>query len=439
MINVALIGCGNWGKNYLRNLSELPGARLVACCDKKESRLRQIRERYPFIRVTRDYNEIASNPKIDAVVIATPPGTHHQIARACLLRGKHVLVEKPFTLSPGDAEDLVTLSRKTGKVLMVGHIMNYHPAVRQIKEYLRAGELGQVYYIHSNRTSLGVVRNDVSVLWDKAPHDVAILLYLLEDEPTHVAAVGQAFTNPTLEDVIFLSLRFRDNVIANIHVSWINPRKESTTAIVGRKKMLVFNDVEAVEKLRIYNNGVGCRDAREGNNIFTLSGLFPVSAIRGLKGQPVPREAVAAVPAGPLAPGGSAPAGSDPVAGCGTASPNGDGSHLNGDYENGNGSSDAALCNYGDVYIPKIKMVEPLRNQCLHFLECIREGKKPLTDGESGLAVVRVLDRAEESLRSNGEYVPVYEGDYVFSAGRRGNFMAKARSLWRGLKLEKIF
>ncbi|HHV62505.1 MAG TPA: Gfo/Idh/MocA family oxidoreductase [Firmicutes bacterium] len=396
MINVAIVGCGNWGKNYVRNFREIPDARLLVCCDKDEARLKAIKERYPFVRVTRNFNEVANNPKVDAVVIATPPVTHYPIARTCLLRGKHVLIEKPFTVSTEEADQLVNLAEKGKRVLMVGHILDYHPALRQLKEYIQSGELGRIYYIYANRTSLGIVRDDVSVMWDKAPHDIASLLYLLDDEPVYVAAKGQAFINSGIEDVIFMTLKFRNDIIANIHVSWLDPCKVSKTTIIGEKKMVVFDDAEALEKIRIYNKGV---NRKNGN-------------------------------------------------GNGNGNENGLAGAVNGNYSNGNGVHPDGLngfpefqytYSYGDVYIPKIKMSEPLKNQCLHFLECIREQKRPMTDGINGLTVVKVLERAEDSLRSNGEYVAIEGTGYGLHSMQKASFVARARSLWRGFRLEKIF
>ncbi len=389
VINVGVIGCGNWGKNYVRNFSEIPEAKLVTCCDTNHARLVAIRERYPLVRLTKNFQTVASDPKIDAVVIATPPATHYSIARACLLRGKHVLVEKPFTLSSEDADHLVDIAAKAGKVLMVGHIMDYHPAMRVVKEYVESGELGRIYYLHATRTSLGIVREDVSVLWDKAPHDIATLLYLLEDEPVSVAATGQAYVNDGIEDVAFVTVRFASGVMANIHLSWLDPCKASRTTIIGEKKMIVFDDAETLEKVKVYNKGVNRR--RDFMKRFE-NGTHPNGVAEGAESA--------------------------------------------GDTSNGvdtlNGFSGFQYTfTYGDVYIPKLKMSEPLRNECLHFLECIREGKRPLTDGVSGAKVVRVLERAEESLRRGGEYVPVESG--VTAAATKEGFMAKARSFWKGL------
>lgn len=346
VINVGIIGCGNWGRNYVRNFAQISAARLVTCCDINHKTLLSIRERYPLVKLTKNYRDIASDPKIDAVVIATPPGNHYAIARACLLRGKHVLVEKPFTLSSEEGYQLVDIAEKTGKVLMVGHIMDYHPGMRLVKKYIQSGELGKIFYLHSTRTSLGIVREDVSVLWDKAPHDIASLLYLLDEEPVSVAATGQAFVNDGVEDVVFVTVRFASGIIANIHVSWLDPCKASKTTIIGEKKMIVFDDGEALEKVKVYSKGVNSkRDLiRKRENSKAL----------------------------------------------------GNGTENGGDASNGlealNGFSEFQYTfTYGDVYIPKLKMSEPLRNECLHFLECIREGKRPLTDATSGARVVHVL------------------------------------------------
>ncbi len=387
VINVGIIGCGNWGRNYVRNFAQISAARLVTCCDINHKTLLSIRERYPLVKLTKNYRDIASDPKIDAVVIATPPGNHYAIARACLLRGKHVLVEKPFTLSSEEGYQLVDIAEKTGKVLMVGHIMDYHPGMRLVKKYIQSGELGKIFYLHSTRTSLGIVREDVSVLWDKAPHDIASLLYLLDEEPVSVAATGQAFVNDGVEDVVFVTVRFASGIIANIHVSWLDPCKASKTTIIGEKKMIVFDDGEALEKVKVYSKGVNSkRDLiRKRENAKAL----------------------------------------------------GNGTENGGDASNGlealNGFSEFQYTfTYGDVYIPKLKMSEPLRNECLHFLECIREGKRPLTDATSGARVVHVLEKTEESLSRRGEYIPIEpSAEAAFAA--KESFMAKARLFWKGL------
>lgn len=389
MINVGVIGCGNWGRNYVRHFSQISDAKLVTCCDTNHSKLMAIRERYPLVKLTRNYRDIASDPKINAVVVATPPGTHYSIARACLLRGKHVLVEKPFALCSDEALQLTDIASKAGKVLMVGHIMDYHPGMRLVKDYIKSGELGRIFYLHATRTSLGTVREDVSVLWDKAPHDIATLLYLLEEEPASVAATGQAFVNDGVEDVVFVTVRFSTGIIANIHLSWLDPCKTSRTTIIGEKKMIVFDDGETLEKVKVYSKGVNCR-----------------------RDLPRKREE-----------GRYANSTGDPDG----ENPNGNG------VDTLNGFSEFQYTfTYGDVYIPKLKMSEPLRNECLHFLECIKEGTRPLTDGASGARVVQVLEKAEESLRRGGEYVPV-ESVAAAAAAARESLVVKARLFWKGL------
>lgn len=388
MISIAVIGCGKWGQNHIRNFHDLPGTRLAACCDTDEHALGRVASKYPDVKLTRDCSEILSDPSIDGVVVATPANTHYSIARAALLAGKHVLVEKPFTLSSWEAEQLIAIAERNNRVLMVGHILDYHPALIQLKDYISSGELGKIYYVYANRTNLGRIRTDVSVMWDLAPHDVATLLFLLGRYPTHVAMKGQAFINKGIEDVIFLTLKFDDDIIANIHVSWLDPYKVRKTTIIGEKKMVVFDDGETNEKIKVYNKGV----------IKRPSASVADSAASAVLG----------------------------ATGC-----NGNG--------NGNGDSIETFAefqytfSYGDVYIPKIKMIEPLRAECAHFVECIREGKRPKTDGYNGLAVVRVLEKAEESLALDGQYIPIADSP---SSGRgKGGFVARARSLWKELSL----
>lgn len=388
VINVGVIGCGNWGRNYVRHFAQIPGAVLVTCCDSNPEVLLAIRERYPLIKLTKDYRDIVADRKIDAVVIATPPGDHYRITRACLLRGKHVLVEKPFTLSSEEGYQLADIAQKTGKVLMVGHIMDYHPGMRLVKKYIQSGELGKIFYLHSTRTSLGIVREDVSVLWDKAPHDIATLLYLLDEEPVSVAATGQAFVNEGVDDVVFITVRFASGIIANIHVSWLDPCKTSRTTIIGEKKMIVFDDGEALEKVKVYSKGVNSK-----RDLVRKRGNSKNQGQAGIENA--------------------------------ADNPNG--------VDALNGFSEFQYTfTYGDVYIPKLKMSEPLRNECLHFLECVREGRRPLTDAASGATVVHVLEKTEESLAGHGAYIPI-ESSVAAAFAARESFMAKARLFWKGL------
>jgi predicted dehydrogenase len=253
-IHVGVIGCGYWGSNYLRVFNELGGSALTACADTDESRLSLAKERYPWIRTTGEYSEILGDPAIDAVCISTPASSHYSLVKESLLSEKDVLVEKPFTLSTDQASELVALAKQTQKILMVGHVFVYHPAVRQLKEYLQAGLLGKLVYMHSQRTGLGPIRNDVNVMWDLAPHDLSIYLYLLGSLPSKVCSFGHAYV--TKQDVAFIVLTFPGNVMASVHLSWVDPYKTRQMTVVGSNKTAVFDDIQVMEKLRIYDKGI---------------------------------------------------------------------------------------------------------------------------------------------------------------------------------------
>lgn len=331
VVNVALVGCGYWGPNLARNFYQLPNARLVACCDLDERNLERMQRLYPA-RVTQDYDSVLADPSIEAVALATPAGSHHTLARAALLAGKHLLVEKPLTMNSAEAESLIDLARQQGRILMVGHVFEYNPAVLKIKELIDRGQIGQVYYLYSNRVNLGRVQSDVNALWNIAPHDVSISLYLLDVMPLEVSARGAAYLNGCVEDVVFLTMQFPEGVMAHVQVSWLDPSKVRRMTVVGSERMIVYDDVASEGKVKIYDKGV----YRKGDPIY-------------------------------------------------------------GEFQ--------YKLHSGDIYIPKIEMTEPLRNECAHFVECVLTGARPLTDGESGLRVVRVLEAAQESLRHGGETV----------------------------------
>jgi len=282
-------------------------------------------------RTSTDYLDLLDS-QIDAVAIATPPRTHHQIAKDALLHDKHALVEKPLAMSSSEAEELIDIAQQHDKVLMVGHTFEYNPAVWKIKDLISTGEIGEVYYVYSNRVNLGRVQSDINALWSIAPHDISILLYLLETLPVEVSARGASYLNQDVEDVVFVTLAFPHNIMAHIQASWLDPSKVRQMTIVGSKKMIVYDDVASEGKIRIYDKGV----YRKGEDIY-------------------------------------------------------------GEFQ--------YKLHSGDIHIPKIDMSEPLRNECAHFIECIREGKRPRTDGKSGLRVVRVLEAADHSLRSGGNVV----------------------------------
>ena len=254
-LRVGIIGYGYWGPNLTRNFYELPSAELVAVADLKEERREQARSKYPQIGLTSDYQGLF-NLGLDAVVVATPPATHHQIARECLEHNLHVLVEKPMTLTTQDAEDLIQLADSKGLILMVGHTFIYNSAILALKQLIDSGELGKIYYLDAARLNLGLFQRDSNVLWDLAPHDISILLYLLGQVPISVSAQGMCCVSAGIYDIAYLNLIFPDNIPAYIHVSWLDPCKVRRITVVGSKKMAVLNDVENEQKVKIYDKGV---------------------------------------------------------------------------------------------------------------------------------------------------------------------------------------
>jgi predicted dehydrogenase len=276
-----------------------------------------------------------ADPEIDAIVVSTPSFTHEELVGAALSANKHVLVEKPFVLDPRGGERLVELARNVGKVLLVGHVYEYNPAVEYIRELLSGKSLGETYYIQSTRTNLGPIRSDVNALWDLAPHDVSILLYLLGTVPTSVSAKGADFFNNGRHDVVFATLTFPRGILGHLHVSWLDPRKTREITVVGAARMLVFDDLNQLEPVRIYDRGLSEVPSYQTFGEFQL----------------VPR--------------------------------------------------------FGDITIPRVSMVEPLRAQCAHFLSCVEGTAQPRSDGEDGLRVVRVLSALQRSLESDGATVAV--------------------------------
>ncbi len=329
---VGVIGSGYWGPNLIRNFIEMRDADLVGVSDLQLSRLEHIQGRYPQIDfTTQDYTELLDK-KLDAVVVATPPPFHFKIVQECLSKGINVLVEKPITLNSQDALELIRLAEANDRILMVGHTFLYNPAVRALKAYIDNGELGDVQYIDAVRASLGLFQNGLNVIWDLAPHDISILLYLLGTNPVQVSAQGEDCIQAGVEDVAYITLKFPGNVLAHIHASWLDPLKTRRITVVGSKKMALYDDVESQEKIRIYDKGV--------------------QAIRR--------------------------------------------TDTYGEWQ--------FSYHYGDIVTPYIRMEEPLRVECAHFLECIREHRQPLTDGWNGLNVVRVIEAAQRSLAKGGTF-----------------------------------
>ena len=332
MINVAVVGVGGWGKNLVRNYYQLPEANLRYICDLDDNKLETMGRSYPGTKMTKSFEDVLGDPKLNAVVIATPGPTHYALAKQALEAGKDVYVEKPFVLKVDQAVELNKMAEQSGRVLMVGHLLEYHPVVTRLKTMIEAGELGDVYYIYSQRLNLGTVREDENALWNFAPHDISSILYLLGKKPVDVSARGQDYLQRDVEDIVFLTMLFADKTLAHIHVSWLDPHKVRKLTIVGSEKMAVFDDLEASEKLKIYDKGA----------------------------------------------------------------------KLSQDYDT---FAEYIGLRFGDITIPHVKVGEPLRAECLHFVDCVANRKQPVSDGQDGLRVVQVLDAAQRSLKNNG--IPV--------------------------------
>jgi predicted dehydrogenase len=256
MINIGVVGCGYWGPNHIRNFDELPEANLTTVCDLDENRLQKLQTKYPYLETTQDFTALLQN-SVDAIVIATPVNTHYQLAKEALLYDKHVLIEKPITASSQEALELIELAEKHNLVLMVGHTYEYHPAVDFLKEKVSSGELGDIYSIDAERLNLGLFRPDVNVLWDLAPHDIGIMLSILNgQQPVAVSARGGYHVDSDTCDVAYLEILFSNGTTGHIHVSWLHPRKIRQITIVGSKKMAVYDDISESEKIHIYDKGL---------------------------------------------------------------------------------------------------------------------------------------------------------------------------------------
>ena len=328
-VGIAVVGTGDWGANLVRNFASLSGSRLAALHDSDPQRLRKSAAQNPGARAVASLEELLGMQDVRGAVVAASAVSHYTLAKALLQAGKDVFVEKPLALSVGHAEDLVRIAREHDRILMVGHLLLYHPAVRHLKGMVERGELGELYYLYSQRVNLGKVRRDENALWSFAPHDLSVILHLLGMEPVDVVARGSAFLQGSVEDVVFVDLRFPGGKLAHVHVSWLDPHKLRKFTVVGSRKMAVFDDMEASEKVRIYDKGVD----RAGEVV---------------------------------------------------------------------SYGDALTVRSGDILIPKISLQEPLRLECQHFVDCVREHRTPLTDGIGGLQVVRVLAAAQASLEQGG-------------------------------------
>ncbi len=255
-INVAVIGCGYWGPNLIRNFKQLPDCNMKVCCDLDSKKLERMKILYPEIRATSNLDEILLDDSIQAVAIATPVYTHADLGKMCLEQNKHLFIEKPMAATKNECLELIEMAEKKNRTLMVGHVFEYTAAVNKAKEIIASGELGEIYYVSCSRLNLGLFQPDINVIWDLAPHDISIMLYLLNEFPVGVNASGKAHFKEGIEDVATVTLSFPNGTIAFIHSSWLDPDKIRKMTIVGSKKMLVYDDISTNEKIKIFDKGV---------------------------------------------------------------------------------------------------------------------------------------------------------------------------------------
>ncbi|NLE23309.1 MAG: Gfo/Idh/MocA family oxidoreductase [Actinobacteria bacterium] len=254
-VRVGVVGLGYWGPNLARNFDRLEGAELAYCCDLDEGNLAKARSLYPQTTVTDDYAHLLADDALDAIVVATSVPTHYKLGKLAIEAGKHAFIEKPIALKAADAQDLLDTAEEYGVKLMVGHLLEYHPAVAKMKELIDAGELGRVYYAYANRLNLGKVRTDENALWSLGPHDVSVLNYLTGDEPVEVSARGECYLQDDVEDVVFGYIRYENGMVGHLHVSWLDPHKSRKITVVGERKMVVFDDMESDRKITVYDKG----------------------------------------------------------------------------------------------------------------------------------------------------------------------------------------
>jgi predicted dehydrogenase len=334
-VKLGVVGCGYWGPNLIRNFRQLQDCRLKLMCDTNEQRLAHVKMLYPELERHKDYGHLLNGAGLDAVIIATPVRFHYDMAKASLLAGKHTFIEKPMASSAAECEELIQIAEERGLVLMVGHTFLYSPAVRKIKEIVDRGDIGDIRYISSRRLNLGLFQKDINVAWDLAPHDISIILHILGELPVSVNCRGEAHITPGIEDVTNIHLTFRKHRSAMIQSSWLDPRKVREMTIVGSKRMIVYDDVAPLEKIRIFDVRVDVPPHYDTFAEFQYS------------------------------------------------------------------------YHYGDMYVPYLKQEEPLKVECQHFLDCIQNGKTPLTDGRCGLEVVKILEAASASLKVNGAAIAI--------------------------------
>jgi predicted dehydrogenase len=321
-VRVGVVGLGYWGPNLARNLAAIPGCEVSWLCDASEEARAALERSFPGARSTEVLGELLDDPELDAIALATPVPTHAELAVAVAEAGKHCFVEKPLATTAADAEGAVAAAEAARTTLMVGHLLEYHPAVARLKELIDGQELGDLYYVYGNRLNLGKLRADENALWSLGAHDVSVALHLIGEEPEECQAQGASYVRDGVQDVVFCYLRFPSGIVAHLHLSWLDPHKERRLTVVGARRMATFDDMQIEGKLTIYDKGFD-EDSRSW-----------------------------------------------------------------GEY----------IARTGDTFSPRIPNTEPLRLECEHFIHCVRTGETPRSDGHSGLRVVRVLERLQQSL-----------------------------------------
>jgi predicted dehydrogenase len=330
-VRVGIVGMGYWGPNLARNLATLESCELAWCCELDDEKRAHWESAYPQATFTPDIDDLLSDPDLTAIVIATPGSTHAALAERVLNAGKHCFVEKPLAQDVEAAKRLNSLADERGLVLMVGHLLCYHPGVRQLSDLIERGELGTIHYVHSQRLNLGKLRTDENALWSLGAHDVSVLLELADGEPVEVSARGEAFVREGVEDVVFAHIRFDSGLVTHLHLSWLDPHKVRRITVVGSERMATLDDMALERKLSIWDNSFA-----------SLSDTY-------------------------------------------------------GEY----------ITRSGPVHSPMVINTEPLRLECAHFIECLRTGERPHTDGATGVQVVTVLEAMQKSLEQEGAPVPV--------------------------------
>lgn len=287
LLRIGVAGLGGWGKNVVRSFNSAPRCKLKYVCDAGPETLRKQQQLFPNAIATDSFQTLLDDPELDAVAIVTPAPMHYDMAKAALTAGKHVYVEKPMTLRADHAEELNELAEQNGRKLMVGHLLEYHPAVDFMKRSIESGELGEVHYMYCQRLNLGVVRSQENAFWSLAPHDISVILYLFGAEPVGIRASGGCYLQNDIDDVVFVNLNFADGRMAQVHVSWLDPHKERKMVVVGSKKMLVFDDMQASEKIRLYDKGANTPQNTSSalNSITVRSGEIRIPHLPG--GEPL--------------------------------------------------------------------------------------------------------------------------------------------------------